>query len=97
MLKIEVQAAEVNVKQGTSVKTGKPYSIREQDAWAYCYDQQGRPHPHPMRMRVTLEDNQQPYAPGIYTLAPESLYVDKFGQLAIRAKLRPAVAAAKAA
>jgi len=90
MIKIEVNSPLVDTKQGTSSKTGKQYSIREQEAWGYFFDMQGQPHPHPMRVRLTLDDTQQPYAPGVYTLAPESFYVDRFGQISIRARLKPA-------
>lgn len=70
MIKIEVQSSEVHVKQGTSGKTGKPYSIREQEAWGWFADQQGKPHPHPMRVRLTLDNEQAPYTPGVYLLQP---------------------------
>lgn len=90
MIKIEVNTALVDIKQGTSSRTGKPYTIREQEAWGYFFDMHGQPHPHPMRVRLTLDDTQQPYAPGVYTLAPESLFADRFGQISIRARLKPA-------
>lgn len=95
MLKIQVETLVVDAKNGTSAKTGKPYSIREQEAWAFTYDRDGKPHPHPQRIRLTLDDDQlQPYPIGTYQLDPASLYVDRFGQIAIRARLRPMVQAA---
>lgn len=94
MIKIEINDLAVETKNGISSKTGKPFSIREQTGWGFFYDQQGKPHPHPMRVRLTLDDQQAPYPVGIYMLAPESLYPDRFGQITIRAKLKPAVAAA---
>jgi len=95
MLKIQVETLVVDSKNGTSAKTGKPYSIREQEAWAFTYDRDGKPHPHPQRIRLTLDDEQpQPYPIGAYQLDPASLYVDRFGQIAIRARLRPMVQAA---
>ncbi len=90
MIKVEIADSRVDVKQGTSSRTGKPYSIREQEGWGYFFDVEGKPHPHPMRVRLTLEDSQEPYAPGTYTLAPESLYADRFGQISIRARLKAA-------
>lgn len=94
MLKIEVQTSMVDSKTGVSAKTGRPYNIREQEAWMYGYDKEGKPHPHPQRIRLTLDDDQQPYQPGNYILDPASIYVDRFNQVAIRAKLRvPATAA----
>ncbi len=98
MIQIKIEDVAVETKAGTSSKTGKPFSIREQTGWGFFFDQHGKPHPHPMRIRLTLDDQAAPYPVGTYTLAPESLYPDRFGQITIRAKLRPlAAAAAKAA
>lgn len=88
MLKIQVETMVVDAKNGTSAKTGKPYSIREQEAWMYGYDREGKPHPHPQRVRLTLDDDQKPYEVGTYQLCPSSIYVDRFNQIAIRARLR---------
>ena len=97
MLRVEITTVLVDVKNGTSAKTGKPYSIREQEGWMFCYDRNGHPYPHPQKVKLTLDDDQQPYQPGNYLLCPSSIYVDRFGQPAIRARLRPAVGAGKAA
>lgn len=101
MLKVTVETTVVDVKNGTSAKTGKPYSIREQEAWIFAYGKDGKPYPHPQKFKVTLDDDQpEPYPLGQYIIDPASLYIDRFGQLAIRARLRaqPApVSQAKAA
>ena len=98
MIQIKVEDVAVETKSGTSQKSGKAYSIREQTAWGLFHDQNGKVQPHPQRIRVTLDDQQPPYPVGVYTLAPESFYPDRFGQITIRAKLRPvAASAAKAA
>lgn len=96
-MKVQIETTVVDAKNGTSAKTGKPYSIREQEGWAYTYDREGKPHPHPQKIRLTLDDDQRPYEVGTYTLDPASIYVDRFGQIAIRAKLRAVVQQAKAA
>lgn len=83
MIKIEVKSAEVRTKSGTSARTGKPYSIPEQEAYAFTADRDGKPNPYPVKVALTLQDNQPPYSPGFYTLAPQSLYVNRFGQLEI--------------
>lgn len=93
MIKIEVLTQVVDTKSGTSAKTGKPYSIREQEAWAYTYARDGKPNPHPQRIRLTLDDDQAAYPLGNYQIDPASIYVDRFNQIAIRAVLRPLVAA----
>lgn len=96
MLKIQVETEMIDTKAGTSAKTGKDYCIREQEAWMFGVGRDGKPQPHPQRIKLTLDDDQKgPYPIGAYTLDPSSLYVDRFGQIAIRARLK-AVAAASA-
>jgi len=97
MLKVQVETTVVDLKQGTSAKTGKPYSIREQEAWMFGFGRDGKPQPHPQKIKLTLDDDQTPYEVGQYILDPASIYVDRFGQVAIRARLRAPLQAAKAA
>lgn len=93
MIKIEVNSASFDMKSGTSARTGKAYSIREQEAWAFLCDRDGKPQPHPQRIKLTLADEQAPYNPGLYQLDPSSIFVGDFSQLNIRARLRPLAAA----
>lgn len=89
MLKVTVETTVVDVKTGISAKTGKPYSIRDQEAWILAYGKDGKPYPHPQKFKVTLDDDQpEPYPLGQYIIDPASIYIDRFGQLAIRARLR---------
>lgn len=72
-MRITISSTEVTSKSGTSQKTGKPWSIREQACSA-----------ENSRMRVpailTLGHNQEPHAPGIYEVDFEqALQVDRFG------------------
>jgi hypothetical protein len=97
MLKLEVRSGEVSLKQGTSAKTGKPYSIREQVAWCFFVDAQGVLEPYPSRVLLTIEDNEQPYPPGIYELSPSSFSLGKFGSIFCRPKLMPFAANVKRA
>lgn len=97
MFKVQVETTVFDLKQGTSAKTGKPYSIREQEAWMYGFGRDGKQHPHPQKIKLTLDDDQQPYPVGTYQIDPASLYVDRFGQVAIRVRLRSVVQQAKAA
>lgn len=96
MIKVQVESTEIRVKYGTSARTGRPYSIREQECWVFTSGRDGKPHPHPEKALLTLDDDQEAgYAPGYYVLCPSSIYVDrKFGKLAVRGRLRavPAVA-----
>lgn len=89
MLKVSVETEVVDVKSGVAAKTGKPYQIREQEAWMYGYGRDGQPQKHPQRIKLTLDDDQEKgYPVGQYILDPASIYVDRFGQVAIRARLR---------
>lgn len=93
MIKIEIQSAEVKTKSGVSARTGKPYTIREQEGYAHTFDRHGKPNAYPVRLSISLNDDQPPYAPGNYSLAPESLYTNRFNQLEISPVLKPIVAA----
>lgn len=83
MIKIDVSDTAVQTRTGTSARTGKPYAIRSQTAWAHLFDRNGKPHPHPTRIEINLEDQQQPYAIGQYQLNPASLFADRFSSLAM--------------
>lgn len=92
MIRIEVKTDAVNVKSGTSTRTGKPYSIREQEAWAHVLGRDGKPQPYPVSVVLPLGDDQPPYPPGQYTLDPTCLYVDRFRSLTLsKARLMPIV------
>lgn len=90
-MKIEIKSAEVNVKSGTSKRTGKPYSIREQVGYLH---QDGEA--YPVRCVLQLEDQQEPHAPGLYETSNE-LTVGDFGRLAISRNLRLVPASARRA
>lgn len=54
-----------------------------------------RPNDFPLPFSITLEDGQQPYAPGIYEFHPDSIVLGKYSlEFARRIKLVPAPAAA---
>lgn len=100
MLKIEIKDSNVHVKSGVSAKTGKPYNIREQEAYAHVFAKDGKLAAYPVRINLSLPDEGPGYNPGTYQLDPSCIYVDRFGSLAIsRPRLLPLVSnvAAKAA
>ena len=80
-MKIEAKSSEVKVKSGNAKRTGKPYTIREQEA--YLHVPGGA---YPERCVLNLEEGQEPYAPGIYETANE-LYVGDFGRLAVSRRM----------
>jgi len=90
MWKVEVENTKVNVKSGVSARTGKPYNMRKQEAWAYCYDAEGKAHKHPQKITLTVPDDRTDgYPAGAYFVHPNSLYLDKWGQLSIKTRLMP--------
>lgn len=80
-LKIEVKSTEVETRTGTSPRTGKPYTIRSQVAYAFTLERNGQPRSYPERISLNLEDNDQPYPVGVYYLDDRSVYVGDFGRL----------------
>jgi hypothetical protein len=94
MIKVEITSTEVMTKNGIS-KVGKPYTIREQSGFAHLVGKDGQAQKYPQGIRVNLEDDQAAFPVGMYELAASSLYVGKFGQLAIgRIQLRALTASA---
>lgn len=89
MIKIEIKSAEVKTKSGVSAKTGKNYSIREQEGYAFTFNREGKPNAYPERIVLSLRDEDQPYQPGFYTICPSSFYVAGFGVLSMRPALTP--------
>lgn len=88
MINVEIKSDQVQTKAGVSAKTGKPYSIREQEGYAQIFGRNGEPAPYPVRITLALEDGAQAYAPGQYTIDPRCVYVDRFGGLTMgRVKL----------
>ncbi|MDD0817252.1 single-stranded DNA-binding protein [Curvibacter sp. HBC28] len=94
MIKVSVMSTDVRNQSGTS-KAGKPYSMTFQTVWLHTVDQHGKPNPFPEKVEIILPKNAEGaalfYPVGDYTLAPESLYVDRGGDL----KLSPRLVALK--
>lgn len=88
---VEVHTAEFSTKSGTSARTNKPYSIREQSAYVHIGDV-----PYPTQIKITLDEGKPSYAPGKYQLADDSFFVGQYGDLKIRPRLVPIAAAAPA-
>jgi hypothetical protein len=97
MLKVSITTTAIQIKSGISSKTGKPYEIREQPAWIFLVDEQGKQQPYPVSFMLMLEKNQAPYALGDYVLHSSSLQSGRFGSLQIRPDIRKVEANVKAA
>lgn len=83
MIRIEVTNREVHTRHIKSNRTGREFTFHEQEAFAFVHDRNGDASKYPGRITLTLGDDQEPYEPGMYMLAPQSLYVDRFGKLTI--------------
>lgn len=92
MIKIEIKNTTKTRREITRKSDNKVMVFYEQQAWAHTYNQSGELNAYPSEIIISLEADQQPLAVGIYMLAPESIFVDKFKHLAIgRNKLKPLV------
>jgi hypothetical protein len=93
MVKISVESVDVTQREGTT-KSGKA-KPREQTIWVHTLSKDGKSQPHPVRARHTLWDGDQPLPVGSYTLAPQSVFVDRFGGIALAPKLVPIAASGR--
>ncbi|MFT4243640.1 MAG: single-stranded DNA-binding protein [Acidovorax sp.] len=102
MIKVSVTSTEVRNQSGNAKATGKAYSLDFQTVWFHTYDRSGKPNPYPEKAEIILEKNKEGAAlfwpVGEYTLAPESIYLNRNGDLSISPRLipiKPAAAPAK--
>jgi hypothetical protein len=84
MIKIEVTAEVI-----APSKENRP---RKQVAYAYTLSADGKPNAHPEKTFIALWNGQNPYPVGTYTLAPQSIYLDRFRELTLSPKLQPVAA-----
>jgi len=91
MIKVSVMSTDVRNQSGVAKVSGKPYSLDFQTVWMHTHDRTGKPNPYPEKTEIMLEHNAEGaalfYPPGDYTFAPESLYIDRTGDLKLRPKL----------
>lgn len=80
MLKIEIFQDDVRVNtRTTKPKDDKPGRIiYEQDAYAYIGGK------FPVQMKLQLEQGQEPYDAGLYTVHSSSFVVNNFGGLELK-------------
>lgn len=93
MIQISVKSTDVRNQRGTAKASGKAYDINFQTVWAHTSDRNGNPNPYPEKVEIILDKNEQGaalfYPVGEYTLAPNSIYVDRSGNLSIAPRLLP--------
>lgn len=86
LIKVEIKPSQtvVETRSGVSKTTGKPYTISEQSAYIFLGGD------YPEMFRITLEEGQQAYTAGLYSLSETSLYIGQFNKLTVgRVKLTP--------
>lgn len=93
MIKIIVTSPDISEKKGIGKVSGKPYHLRIQKCHAFTVDASGVVAEFPDKFETMLDADQAPYPRGTYTLAPNSVYVNREGSLDIRARLVPVAAA----
>jgi hypothetical protein len=97
MIQVSVTSTEVRNQSGTAKASGKSYSLNFQTVWFHTFDRQGVKNPYPEKAEIILEKDAQGaalfYPVGEYTLSPQSVYVDRSGNLAIAPRLVPLKAA----
>lgn len=96
-LKITIASTAIHTKSGVSSKTGKPYEIREQEAWAHFIGPDAKPQAFPTKIMLMLEAQQVPHAIGDYLLHPCSIQPGRFGSIQVKPILQPVSAALKSA
>ena len=75
MIRIEITDGHVETREGkikSGARQGEQYRIRTQEAYIH------NGHAYPARFKLSLPDDLAGYAPGFYTLAPESFGVGEF-------------------
>ncbi len=86
-------STEVRTQSGNAKATGKPYSLSFQTVWMHTFDRAGKPNPYPEKVEIILEKNAEGaalfYPVGTYTLASESIYVNRNGDLSLAPRLIP--------
>ncbi len=78
-MKIEIKSDRVDEYHGQ--KDGRQFVIRNQTGWLHVDGSQD----YPERVKVRIDDGQPPYAPGMYLIADESYYINRFGSLQLGA------------
>lgn len=93
MIKFTVISDVVRENKGVAAKSGKPYHMFFQTAYAHTYDKAGNLNPFPEKLELVLDLDEhsklpKTYAPGEYQMHPASLYMGQYG-LEVAPKLVP--------
>ncbi len=90
MLKVEITTQEIDKVSGVSKNSGKDFCFYKQSAHVFLNGAK-----YPERFEITLNDEKEVLAPGVYSLNVEqAVSVDRFGGLGIDGRKLHFVAAA---
>lgn len=78
-LRVQIMPSQVAIEtiEGTSKKSGNPFKINKQAAYAHIGDD------FPVKFEFVVEDGAQPYPAGFYSLHAKSFAVGDFGRLTV--------------
>ena len=93
--KITITKPDLNVVEGISAKSGKPYKLRIQTAYLHSVSDDGVVGDFPDKFEFILADGQDAYPRGQYTLSPSAVQVSRDGRLETRVRLVAIPAATK--
>lgn len=92
---IAITSPETREMKGVGKTSNKPYHFFIQTGYAFTVDKDGVQADFPDKFEFVLEDGQQPYPRGKYTLQPSALFVSRDGKLAVTPRLTPVASSAK--
>lgn len=81
MIIIEIDSTATNTKSGTNAKGAWSMKFQQISISGHMVD--GFPSKHPRESTIQLEDDQNAYPVGRYTLAPESYFFGDFGRFTL--------------
>lgn len=78
-IRIEIENSQILTRSGVSERTGKPYTIREQNALMFKDGEK-----YPERIKVNIDEGMSAYQPGFYAFADASYGVSRYGAPQLR-------------
>lgn len=80
MIKLQVTDPNFTERKWNDKVTGQPRSMRIQTILAYLPDSNGKTDTYD-KIEMILNEDQNPFPVGIYTLTPQCIYLDRNGRM----------------
>jgi Helix-destabilising protein len=94
MTQIQIHSQTLREIPFTNKKTGAADRLLVQTAYLHAVDEKGERGPVPDKFEIVLPKGiTEPHKPGMYTLHPSAIYVDRNGRLVVSPRLVPVPAA----